>query len=983
MCEKCIFFSSTIISGSIQFRIHKKHILKMKQSAIYLFVIIFFYCHSNYAQSYTYGNHPSMVKWKYIEKDKIKIIFPYSTLEQAKRITDIITYINKEKYISVGDKSYKLDLLLNTNNSVANGYVALAPFRSVFYGTGLQNYQVLGTTNWLDNLSTHEYRHALQFSNTRHGFTNFAYYIGGESAWNLLNTLSIPAWYWEGDAVNFETLLSENGRGRLPSFFEKQRALFFSNKNYNYMQMRNGSYKNLIPNHYEMGYNMINYGRNHYDKQIWAKVLTGASSFSSIIYPFSGALKKETGLSTRDFYKACYKELKEKWTDELASTILTQTTEVTQKSKNMVTNYTYPKTLSDGSVICIKDSYDDTSKLVQIKNGREKVLTVIGVGTEPYLEINGNHVCWTEIRNDWRRQEKIYSVIVSYNLKTSKKRVITKESKYFSPMFSHNGEKILTVCADKNLENNIKILDAKTGVVLITIPNPENDFISYPKWIENESAIVYIAKRNSKLSILKYDLNRSTTTELMPWTSHSIGVFKVINNEIYFPASFSGINNIYCLKNDGSKEIKAITSVVVGADTPEISADGKVLYMSEQTEMGKQLTQIDIAKGVSKLSSNPITIIEPIYMKRFDIKTNEIEKPILNDIPINEYEIKDYKGLFRGMKLHSWGLTFDNNDSFAIGVSMDNILNDFSINASTRYNGNEQRMSYNASVTFAKYFLPVTASIESTDRVNTYNINNPNSSYITKKVNFDEISKNIGFIVPLSWLHSSYLTSFQLAPTFSAIETKNYTSNLIGFSPQNLDFNSAHVNLSFSNTRMKAIQNLNAKWSQSVIVDYFKSLDNTVSCEKISTIVNLSVAGISKNHGLDFSFRYKKELMANDYLYVDDFIHARGYKPLNNDTETVYSANYRFPICYPDLGFGGILYLKRIHGNLFYDSGMTESLNTKIKQNSTGAEMIFTLSPLNLDADLGIGIRDSFLLNTDPLNPKAKSNFEVFFSMKF
>jgi hypothetical protein len=955
----------------------------MKQVALYFFVIIFSYCQSSYSQSYQFGNHPSSMKWKYIENEKIKIIFPDSTREQAKRIADFITYINKEMHISVGDKSYKLDLLLNTNNSDANGYVALAPFRSEFYGTGLQNYQALGTTNWLDNLSIHEYRHALQLANTRHGLTNFAYYIGGESAWGLLKILSIPVWYSEGDAVHSETLLSENGRGRLPSFFEKQRALFFSNKSYNYMQMRNGSYKNLIPNHYEMGYNMINYGRNHYDKQVWAKVLTGASSFSSIIYPFSGALKKETGLSTRDFYKACYEELKEKWTYELGSTILTQTKELTQKSKNVVTNYTYPKTLSDGSIICIKNSYDDISKLVQIKNGTEKILTVIGVGTEPYLETNGNNVCWTEIRNDWRRQEKIYSVIVAYNLKTSKKSVITKDSKYFSPMFSHNGEKIVTVCADKNLENNIKILDAKTGEVLKTIPNPENDFISYPKWIENESAVVYIAKRNSKLSILKYDLKSSVTTELMPWTSHSIGAFKVINNEIYFPASFSGINNIYCLKNDGSKEIKAITSVVVGADTPEVSADGKVLYMSEQTEMGKQLTQIDIAKGVSKLGSNPITIIEPIDMKHFDIKTNEIEKPILNDIPINEYEIKDYKGLFRGMKLHSWGLTLDNNDSFAIGISMDNILNDFSINASTRYNGNEKKMAYNAGIIYAKYFLPITASIESTKRVNTSYISNSNDRYITTEVDFDEISKNIGFVVPLSWTHSNYVTSLQFTPTFSAIETKNYTSNLVGYPYKNLNFNSAHANLTFSNTRMRALQNLNAKWSQNVTIDYFKSLDNTVSSEKISAILNLSAVGLSKNHGLDFSFRYKKELMVNDYLYIDDFIHARGYKPLNSDKEIVYSANYSFPICYPDFGFGGIVYLKRIHANLFYDSGMAERFETKFKQNSTGAEMIFTLSPLNLGANLGIGIRESFLLNTDPINPNAKNNFEVFVSMNF
>jgi hypothetical protein len=954
----------------------------MKHSLFYLFFFILFSFHSTYAQNNTLGNHPSTVKWKYIKNDKIKVIFPDSTLEQAKRIADIITYINKEKHVSVGDKSCKLDLLLNTNNVEANGYVGLAPFRSEFYATGFQSNDFVGTMSWLDGLSIHEYRHALQFSNTRHGLTNFAYYIGGESAWGFVNMIAIPSWYPEGDAVHSETLLSENGRGRLPSFFEEQRALFVNNRNYNYMQMRNGSFKNLIPDHYTMGYNMINYGRNQYDEKIWARVLADASAFHSF-YPFSKALKKETGLSTSDFYKVSYAALKEKWMGELETMTLTETTPITTKPKKVVTNYTYPKALADGSIICLKNSYDEITQLVQIKDGTEKVLTAIGIGTEPYLDINGDNVCWTEIRNDGRRQERTYSVIVSYNLKTFKKTVLTKGSKYFSPMFSATGEKIVTVCSNSNIENNIKILDAKTGTVLKTIPNPKNDFISYPKWMDNENAIVYISKRNSKLCILKYDLKNDATTELMQWTRHSIGMPKVMNNEIYFSASFSGINNIYCLKDDGNKQIKAITSVAVGADLPEVSADGKVLYMSEQTDMGKQLTQINIEEGISKLGSNPVVIIEPVDMKRFDIKTNEIEKPMLDEIPTNEYEVKEYKGLFRGMKLHTWGLTRGNNSSFALGVSMSNILNDFSIDASTEYNANEQNMSYNAAVTYAKYFLPVTASLVSANRTNTYKIsgNNPGDTYKTREVDFDEVSKNIGFIVPLSWLHSNYTTSFLLAPTFSAIETKSYSSNQVGYSHENLNFNSAHVGFSFSNTRLKAVQNLSPKWSQSVKVDYFKSLDNSVSSEKISATVNLSAAGFSKNHGLDFSFRYKKELITNDYLYVDNFIHARGYRTLNSDQETVYSANYSFPICYPDSGFGGIVFVKRIHANLFFDGGMTERFDTKFKQNSTGVETIFTFSLFNLNADLGLGIRNSFLLNIDPLNPNAKSNNELFVTM--
>ncbi|RYF98594.1 MAG: hypothetical protein EOO07_37940, partial [Chitinophagaceae bacterium] len=73
------------------------------------------------------GPQPSSMKWKYVENDKVKVIFPENNQNEAIRIADLVTYINKNATVSVGNKSRKLDILLNTNNAQGNGYVALAP----------------------------------------------------------------------------------------------------------------------------------------------------------------------------------------------------------------------------------------------------------------------------------------------------------------------------------------------------------------------------------------------------------------------------------------------------------------------------------------------------------------------------------------------------------------------------------------------------------------------------------------------------------------------------------------------------------------------------------------------------------------------------------------------------------------------------------------------------------------------------------------
>src|SRR6218665_1057520 len=275
------------------------------------------------------GPQPSSMKWKYVENDKEKVIFPENNQSEAERIANLVTYINKNATVSVGNKSKKLDILLNTNNAQGNGYVALAPYRSEFYATGFQDFNDLGSMDWLDALAIHEYRHALQFNNANRGFTKLLYLLQGQSGWSLGANFSIPDWYFEGDAVLSETVLSGAGRGRTPSFFDEQRALLLSEKNYTYLQARNGSFKKLLPNHYPLGYAILNYGRNHFGPEMWPKVLADAGRYRTILYPFAGALRRHTKIGVNKMYRLAYQEMKENWENELRFMKLTLTTPIT------------------------------------------------------------------------------------------------------------------------------------------------------------------------------------------------------------------------------------------------------------------------------------------------------------------------------------------------------------------------------------------------------------------------------------------------------------------------------------------------------------------------------------------------------------------------------------------------------------------------------------------------------------------------------
>jgi len=117
------------------------------------------------------GNQPSM-KWNQINTDTVRVIFPESMYDQAQRVANTVHYLNKNTRRSIGDRQHKIDIVLQNQPIISNGYVGLAPFRSELYMNAPQNGFDLGS-NWLDLLSIHEYRHALQFMNTRQGVTNF------------------------------------------------------------------------------------------------------------------------------------------------------------------------------------------------------------------------------------------------------------------------------------------------------------------------------------------------------------------------------------------------------------------------------------------------------------------------------------------------------------------------------------------------------------------------------------------------------------------------------------------------------------------------------------------------------------------------------------------------------------------------------------------------------------------------------------------
>ncbi len=939
----------------------------------FIFVLLTHIFYISKAQD-EFGGHPMGQNWKIMTSEEVRVIYPEGMEDKANRISNIINYMNVNNRMSIGNKKRKFDLVLQNKTTNPNGYVGLAPLRSEFFATPPQSNLVLGSIDWLDVLAIHEYRHVQQVLNARRGLTKFFYLFGGQFNWAVFNALGQPSWYSEGDAVMMETALTNAGRGRAAFFTIEQRALAYANKNYSYCRHRNGSYVNLIPDQYRLGYMMLTSLRNRSGNDAVMQVMQKSALDGGLLWSFNRAMILRAGLSVSSLYNQSWDDKKAEWKDQLSKTVLIKTTPVTEVNPSTFTKYRYPKLMSPSKIIARKSSYDKTDAIVLIEGGKEQKLTDIGLGIDAFVSEGDSILAWNEFTNNARRGYLDYSDIVLYDLHNNKKRKLTTKARYFSPSVSYDGKKVAAIHITPTQENNVVVLNLESGIEELKLNNPQNYFLSRTAWSEDNNTIVSIAKKDSKLCLIKFDLKENSVTELTPWSHHTLESPFIKDNKVYFNASFSGIDNIYVTDLNGSKIIYQLTSVPIGAFEPFVTKSGNELLFTEFTAMGyhisKQTLNSDNLKSIEIESST----------SRSEVSNVAIASEggnILDKIPSTKYESRPYKGLFKGMKLHSWTIVPIGNIT-SLQLSLNNIMNDLAITAGAGINTNENNgLVYDADIRFGRYYPEFRLHTRLSDR-STNNYNDDSNTMSFEK--FKEAYLG-GFVsIPWKWVSGNYFSSF--IPSVGLEFRKRFNRVADGIEVGEDKLNTVQTGFIFSKIRRKALQNVGPRAGIIVQANYIKSLIGQ-SNEKIAGQVRTFFPGLSANHNLSLVASYQKELLSNRYQFSDEFVYSRGYTLPLNDEFSKLSIDYGFPLLYPEFGLLGITYFKRLRANLFYDMGVgrLQKTDTNRQYNSYGVELIFDNTIFNLGL-VSLGFRQSFLLNKD-FNSKSKSRFQFFTVLDF
>jgi len=902
-----------------------------------------------------FGGNPPSLKWRQLNTDTARILFPIGLDSQAQTVAAIVHRLARTTRPTIGSRQRKIDIVLQNQTTIANGYVQLAPFRSEFQLTPEQNSFDLGSLSWPRTLAIHEYRHVEQYNNFRVGLSGAFYYLFGEGGQAFANSLAVPNWFWEGDAVYQETLVSDQGRGRLPLFLDSYRSLWTARKNYSWMKLRNGSLRDYVPDHYPLGYMLIAYGRERYGDDFWRKVGHDAAAFHGLFYPLQNAIKRYSGVSFRqyrsdalDFFQRQMVGVRP--SDAESSAIF---------SRHFIANQEFPQFVGGDTVLYMHSSYRRIPAFVFSVRRPElaahyptQVVRARSISLDNYFSYAGRRVVYAAYETDPRWGWRDYSVIRLLNPWTGEDRKLTSRSRYFAPDIAADGSAIVAVQEATDGSCELHLLDT-TGRLIRRLPNPNGLFYTYPKFDGAGGIVTAVRNPRGEMSLALVNAGDGATRYLLPFSYQTLGFPSVSGDTIWFNASREGKDRIYALTKGTIYRVELpLGGSTTGQYQPHAGEAGRFAWNTFTAggylmNVGgfTNLVPIDNADWVQPL---PLTGIDSLAKG---------PAGLLDQITPGNYPATKYPLASHLFNFHSWR-PYINDPDYQLSLVSDNILNTFETQIYGDYNRNEQYKQVGVTATYGGLYPLLDAGWNYTfDR---------NSLYRGQTVYWNESEVRAGASIPLSWASGRNYTSLLFGSDL--VYNQRHFTGLYKDSFNSRAFAYVDPYISFVHQSQQSQQQIAPRFAQVLNLSYSSAV-TAFRAHQFLASGFLYLPGIDVTHSLLLAAAFQQRDTLGNARFSNSFPFSRGYTAENFYRMWRLSGNYQLPLLYPDWGFGNIVYFLRVRANLYYDYTRALDFYTNGRTyngtfRSFGSEVYFDTKWWN-QLSVSFGVRYSHLLDPD------------------
>lgn len=895
----------------------------------------------SWGQYYDWGNSPSSIKWQKIKSENTTILAPNYYTGAASRVLQVMDSVRNDISYGYTFGPMKIPVVLHTQNFHSNGIVILAPKRMELIMSPLGS---SSATPWYKQLTVHEYRHAVQYENSNKHLIKLLSYIFGQQG-TLVGTLLFPMWLLEGDAVLAETQMTSYGRGLQPSFTLELRAMAKEKKRYiSYDKYICGSYKNYMPDHYQVGYQMASFADNKYKENIANKLVDFSTKYPFTIFTSYFSLRKYYDITASELLWDTLDDLSSYWssvpTNENSSTF------VKIPKVKSYTIYSAPTIINDSTIIALKSTLNKNKHIVTIntKTGNETIKRYIGnSNSDPVLW--DNKLYWSEYRNSTIWEQRVGSIICTYDLKSNKTDRIIKIYNALYPAPSDNG--IAYVEPQDNGAYKIIGTDKEWNFPL----DIELHGLAYD---QTTNLLYFLALDQSGMWIGRCN-NDETYSQLTKGSFSTLSRLSANSGRLIFNSIQSGLDEIHMYDLATNKEWQVSRSTFGSFGG---TAKGDTLAMTTYAS-----STSGYLPSTQKINLDSITRVEHSVLPQNKINPPRIKWDVVNidkvhidTLTTQNLNTKRYRKGLNLFNVHSWAPMSYNadeiidNQKFNIyagaTIVSQNLLSSMSSQFSYGWTGSEGGSMVNGAITYTG--LAPKFKVEATyGGANQYI--SGRSKTVTFPTSIDKYLDVRGQIyLPLT-LSSGHIYRY-LTPS---IEIYYDNTLFLNQTEQKYDegFGRTTASLQYSANSRMAYRELRPKLGYGVGVSYTTNPINS----NIGSVYSLNargyLPGFVRPHSLMLRVAANTQTAA-EYNYVYKTLYPRG-ATLYRETHqyAAVSADYAFPVCYPDIGIPGIVYFKRITMNLTGDYAKYNDFdNLTYSAWSYGAEITFEINPISLPA---------------------------------
>ncbi len=955
-----------------------KNILKKLLYIITLLGAVLVAPHAS-AQYYTWGSDPASLKWSTIRNDNVRLIYPDTVSGKALQTLHYIESV--QPYIGYGFRypAMRIPFVLHPMNFRSNGMVMWLPKRVEFLTSpDIDGYSM----PWCKQLVAHEYRHAVQYNNLNRGVIRVLSYALGQQG-STIGLLFLPLWIMEGDAVMSETEMSSFGRGLQPSYTMEYRALG------NISQRRGqsdkwfcGSYRDNVPDHYHLGYQIASYSYNKYGVNIWDKVANYSVRNPYVLFTTKVALNKFYDTSVNALFRETFTDLDGYWRS--LPKVDDSSRQVTPMSARRFTTYSSPQSIDSVEVLALKEDFDLPSRFVKVntRTGEEQKICYTGqISTRP--AIGNGRVWWTEYRRSKLFEQKVNSQLCYMDMSEARPRIVRGRRNALYPTPIDTASRAVA-WVEYSPDGRYSILiDKGDRSAPRRLATPYNSEIHGLAWDNTTQRLYVIVTDNSGMWIGGYD-SRGHIEHITQGAYITLSNLRADNGTLYFGSIESGRDEVHRIELATAKQYRISTSEYGSFSPAPLSRD--TILMTTYGPHGYHLAVQGANSDTVRVTESrlPRNVVNPPRKRWEVINLDTVDftpKDSLHTVSDPSHRVRRYRKGFNLINIHSWmPVAFNPFDAvdehnirlnFGATLLSQNLLSNTEAYASYGWNSVEKSL-----VKFgARYFgLGVVFNAEAEYGGNQviYSISqtDPETGEITYQRRPDPdryfsvaasaslpLLFQCGYINRLLTLSTGWSYSNGMVSNVGKIHYDDVThtiSNIenIGYSQ---GLHKLNFGVSYSSSVRLAHRDFVTPKGYVVSVNYSFNPVMSEFSDLISLFGRIYTPGFAPHNSLILSASYQTSIGGYRFPSGRSFLsyksshlipHGFSSTDIQSNNYLSASAEYQFPLCYPEGGIPSVIYFKRIRLSLGADYAQFHlAANNNLRRiYSYGGSMLFDIN---------------------------------------